>query len=206
MFNSLFLRLVVPVLVLWTVVVLSFPIPTGRGVAATTQHTPISVQLMITHRGGEYEHWWFKTGALIFDASTDEETWISHPTEKDKEDVSLRIDQIRLDPGARVDPEPEIVELGKMKEHVTVGQVIEAGKEILGWGQMRLNVVTSGGTCMDLPRMGLELLKKKDYIDQGVMDTFMKVYEKEYTPVSGRVIKKELRPPSTVTLPSSTTG
>ncbi|KAJ3757079.1 hypothetical protein EV360DRAFT_71451, partial [Lentinula raphanica] len=74
-----------PVSVLWTVVVLSFPIPTGRGVAATTQHTPISVQLMITHRGGEYEHWWLKTGALIFDASTDEETWISHPTEKDKE-------------------------------------------------------------------------------------------------------------------------
>ncbi|KAJ3711750.1 hypothetical protein C8R42DRAFT_334699 [Lentinula raphanica] len=71
MFNSLFLRLVVLVLVLWTVVVLSSPIPTGRGVAATTQHTLISVQLMITHRGGEYEHWWLKTGALIFDASTD---------------------------------------------------------------------------------------------------------------------------------------
>ncbi|KAJ3757077.1 hypothetical protein EV360DRAFT_84361 [Lentinula raphanica] len=209
MFNSLFLRLVVPVLVLWTVVVLSSPVPTGGGVAATTQHIPMPVQIIITGKGSPDEHWRCRTGPLVLHASIDRETWDKYPTfeEREKQKLVLQIGQ--NSPKVKFSPPPEIIELGELKDGVSEEKILEEGKVILGWKRMPYIVTTPGGTCMDFIRMELELFLEEKYIDERVFEAFMKYYKKEYTGAASVAIGKGpvlWSPPDVVTIPGSSTS
>ncbi|KAJ3769065.1 hypothetical protein FB446DRAFT_749451 [Lentinula raphanica] len=205
MFNSLFLRLVVPVLVLWTVVVLPSPVSTGHGgVAATTQLTSKSVQLMITSQGGEHEHWWYRAGPLVLHAYIDYKTWKEHPTFDSRKGLFLNIGQST--PNVKFSPPPVVIELGELKDE---SKLMDEGKRILEW-KMPLSVTKPGGTCMDFGRMVFEDFVQKNIIDEGVLNQFMTVYKERYIEVASVVIGKgsAAEPvtwsfPDVVTIPSS---